>query len=91
MRFAYTVWLRNESLPADDQDYEWPACFVIDASTADAARRWGDRLAERYAATSGERLIGSAVEAVDTSTLPGLDALPVIADGEEAPDEKIGW
>ena len=49
MRWAYSVWFRNLLVETDDQDYEWVAVFVIEADTADAARFWGDHLAESYA------------------------------------------
>jgi hypothetical protein len=39
---------RFEDAP-DDQDYEWAACFVIDALTITLAQAWGDRLAKDYA------------------------------------------
>jgi hypothetical protein len=91
MKYVYTAWLRDESLPSDDPDHEWPACFVIDGSTEASAKKWGDRLAEGYAGTHGQSVLRSAAEALETSTLPGVDILPVILEGQEAADDDIGW
>ena len=91
MKFVYTVWFQDPRLPPGDQDREWPACFVVDGSSAASALAWGDRLAARHARSSGEQQLKSAVEALDTSDLPGVNALPIIMEGESPPDEVIGW
>jgi hypothetical protein len=49
-RFEYVVWFRDLRLAPNDEDYEWPAVFAIDADTPDSARAWGDHLAHAYAA-----------------------------------------
>jgi hypothetical protein len=91
MRYVYIVWLEDGVLPSDDPDFEWPACFVIDGSSEKTTRDWGDQLARRYAQNHGQRFIRSAVEPVECSTLPGVDSLPIISEGQEASDDKIGW
>lgn len=91
MKFVYTVWLRDTSFPPDDPAYEWPALYIIDGVTAESAKEWGDRLAESYARRAEQVFLSSAVEAVDASDLPGLETLPILAEGEEASDDKIGW
>jgi hypothetical protein len=91
MKYVYTVWLTDVSLPQDDPDYEWPACFIVDAATEAAAKKWGDYLASRYILAAGGNIIRSEVEYVGKSTLSGLDTLPVVPDGHEATDSEIGW
>lgn len=91
MKFVYTVWLMDLSLPNDDSECEWPASFIIDGTTLDSAKNWGDRVAERYAGDHGQRIVGSTIEDAERSILPGLDTLPTIYEGEEATDDQIGW
>jgi hypothetical protein len=91
MKYVYTVWLRDNSLPAEDPDYEWPACFVIDGTTESSAMDWGDRLAQRYAAMRGHDIVRSSAELLEESRLPGTDNLPVVAEGHDATDDEIGW
>lgn len=91
MRFVYTVWLRDLSQLADDPDYEWPACFIIQGGDAASAKKWGDHLARRFAASHSQCVIGSTAESTDTSTLPGIAQLPEILEGHEASDDDIGW
>lgn len=91
MKFVYTVWFRDPNLLSDDQDYEWPACFVVDAPGDDQAATWGDHLASGYAKSRGQQLLSSSVEALESATLPGKEALPEILYGHEATDDEIGW
>ncbi len=91
MRYVYTVWLTDPMLPADDPDYEWPACFVIDGRTAASAKEWGDHLSTRYVTSNGGIIVRSETEALEKSTLSGLDQLPIVSEGHEATDDEIGW
>lgn len=91
MRFVYTVWFRDPRFPSDDQDYEWPACFVIEAPSAADASHWGDRIASQYSVRAGQQMLSSSVEPFDTVDLPGKQELPVIEYGHEASDDEIGW
>jgi hypothetical protein len=91
MKYVYTVWFRDPSLPEDDQDHEWPACFVIDGDTESSARLWGDRLSLRYAGETGNEMMHSNTESFDASELPGIDKLPIVPMGHDATDEEIGW
>jgi len=70
LQFEYVAWHRDPKLPSDDQDYE--SCIVITVRAADAkaAQAWGDQLAKRYGATSGEQFLWSSVE---LSTTPMED------------------
>jgi hypothetical protein len=91
LKFVYTVWFRDPSFPPDDQDYEWPACFVIAATDDKAAREWGDHLAQKYAAASKQVLLWSECEDVKVTSLPGMSKLPCVEYGHEASHEEIGW
>jgi hypothetical protein len=95
-RFEYVVWFRNLRFEPDDQDYEWPAVFAIDADTPDAARAWGDHLAHAYATRTGEIFLSSKVELLLDETTPAHTGnaeplMPVVAYGHEATDDEIGW
>lgn len=91
MTYVYIVWFRDTSLPENDQDHEWPACFLIEGTVEKTAQTWGDYLAKKYAHAQGVTLLHSSLETVTSSTLPGLELLPVIREGHEASDEQIGW
>ena len=91
MKYIYTAWFRNDDLPADDPDCEWPACFVIDGTTESSAKDWGDRLSRRYAAEHRQAFLRSSTETLEHSTLPGTDSLPIVRQGQDASDEEIGW
>ncbi len=91
MRFAYSVWFRDTRLPPDDQDYEWPACYVVEATDAQAALNWGDHLARKHESENGEVCLRSDVEADDVCDLPGIDALPVVRDGAPGGYRRVDW
>lgn len=91
MRYVYTAWLRDDSLPEDDPEFEWPACFVITGRSAESACEWGDHLARRYSLTHGLVMARSNIVAEADSALPGVAGLPVILEGKDATDEEIGW
>ena len=91
MKFIYTVWLSDLSLPDDDPERDWPACIIIDGATAQSSKEWGDHLAETYASSHEQCFLSSAVEPVEDSNTPRLDTPPVVAEGEEATDAEIGW
>jgi hypothetical protein len=86
MLFDYVAWFRDPALPPEDQDYEWPACFIIDAQSPETAHEWGDRLARSYAPRARQVFRWSRVE-----PSKGDPRLPTVAVGEEASDQKIGW
>jgi hypothetical protein len=91
MKVIYIVWFRDPNLSPDDQDYEWPACFIIDAPCVDQAASWGDHLASKYARSRGQQMLSSSVELLEIATLPGKEELPEITYGLEATDDEIGW
>jgi hypothetical protein len=84
--FEYVVWFRDESLPPDDQDFEWPACFLVEALSDTAAQKWGDHLAGSYATRTAQVFLWSRVDAPSGST-----GLPIVREGELASDSYIGW
>ena len=91
MKFLYTVWFRDPYSAAEDQDHEWPACYVIEASDDLGALAWGDRIALSYSRRQGQELLFSSVESFGSSSVPGKEGLPVVGYGEEIGDDEIGW
>jgi hypothetical protein len=91
MKYVYTVWLRELSLPEDDPDFEWPACFLIDGASETSAQQWGDGLSQKHAQLNNQTVVRSTVEELGTTALPGLDSLPLVREGEESTDDEIGW
>lgn len=82
--FEYVVWFRNESLPPDDEDHEWPGVIFIHAPDGEAALAWGDVLAQ----TCEDTFLWSKVE-------PWLDPVPngnvVATHGQLLTAAQIGW
>ena len=82
--FEYVAWFRDESLPPEDQDYEWPGCIWIEAADSASARRWGDELAKSCL----DKFLWSTVE-------PWLDPVPegspLARVGQRLTAEEIGW
>ncbi len=92
MDYLYTVWFRNTSLPSDDQDYEWPACIMIDADGIEVATAWGDHLTKRFTASRpNEQFLHSVSEPILNYTNADISSTPRIKCGYEASDSELGW
>ena len=92
MKYLYTVWFRDNSVPKDDQDYEWPACIIINAKTESNALIWGNHLAKKYSKeTSSLDMLWSKVESVFEYSECDLSTTPIIEYGYEASNSEIGW
>lgn len=91
VRYLYTADLLNLELVPDDEDYEWSACILVDAESAERAHAWGDHLTKSWCDRSGiDRYVTSSI--VPAHEAEGsLERVPVVADGDEASDEYIGW
>jgi hypothetical protein len=91
--FLYSAWFIDDAALPDDQDREWVACILIDADCADAAKSWGDSLAQdRATHNPSERFLWSSIE--DMMPLPeatDLSSVPHIEAGQLASSEEIGW
>lgn len=85
--FEYVVWFRNETLDPDDEDYEWPAVFVVVSPSAATAKEWGDVLASSYASRTEETFLWSSAEPVAEPHPKS----PIVQYGESATDDFIGW
>jgi len=91
MEFFYSVWFRNSTFTPDDQDFEWPACFIIEARSQVDALEWGDHLSRNYVAdNSDEKFLRSDVEEISQWS-DNLNELPRIKYGYEASNNEIGW
>ena len=89
MLYLYTVWLRDSELIPTDEDYEFPACFLVEAQTTTQARNWGDLCAKSHCDNSDNEhaFLTSSVE------LAGRDVyrdLISIRYGEHVSDDKFG-
>ena len=88
-RYLYTACFRDELAADDDQDREWPACFVIGAPSAQEAHAWGDHLARSFSARRESEIFLSSEVEEHTESEHGK--LPFIVVGHEASDAEIGW
>ncbi len=91
MKYVYTVWLQNPELKIDDPEREWPACWLIEASTELDAKEWSDQIAKKYSVARKQIFLNSKIELASISELPGLDQLPRLEAGVPAADSEIGW
>jgi hypothetical protein len=90
-RFLYTAWFRDLQAEPDEQDYEWPACFLVEAVTEAEALEWGDHLAKSFSDRKvTEKYLSSSVEPGDLTDAE-VAALPLVPFGHEASDFEIGW
>lgn len=90
MTLLYTAWFRDVSLPPEDPDYEWPACFLIEADSIDAAKAWADGLAQDRK-HRGEVFLSSDIREVDLPLGDGLQDLPALRLGDPDASARIGW
>lgn len=93
-QFMYVAWFRTSRVPVDDQDAQWPACFVIRAATASGAQAWGDQLARGMCSRRpDETFLWSRVDARDDPRYSEQNWAQTseIVFGRWASDEEIGW
>lgn len=89
--FLYTVWFRDPVAEPSDEDLEWPACLLVEAGSATAARARGDKLAHRRSARADAlRMLGSEAEPM-AGPLENPEFLPFVAAGASPSDEELGW
>ncbi len=86
--YQYVAWFCDHSRQPDDQDYEWPACFVIAAADDREAQASGDRLASDY--SHRHRGCEFLRSYLDPEQWREGDAPRVVA-GDAVRDEVIGW
>jgi hypothetical protein len=86
--YTYVAWFRNPKLSVDDQDCEWPACFVLISETETSAESWGNQVSERYARRTGSIFLKSYI---DRAMYENTNELPKIDDGHFPKDSEIGW
>ena len=88
--YLYTVWFRDIALAPDDQDYEWPACFLVEAHSEKEAATWGNHLSRSYSRRHPTEVFLRSTIGLHRE-LSAHWALPRIEAGFEASDEVIGW
>ena len=92
MKFWYTAWIRDNRLPDDDQDYEWPLVFIIEGKTFTSAKEWGDLVAKRYALNLREEFVSSIIECADKQLSSAIiDAERVFIEGSEVSNDEITY
>lgn len=88
--FEYSVWFKNYEADPTDQDHEWVACFLIDATTKAEAKDWGDLLSRDFVTRNkSNEFLSSSASPFDSND--GLSELPKVNFGELACDDLIGW
>jgi len=92
MNFIFTALLRDKQLDPEDQDYEFPVCFIIEASNENKALSWGNDVTFEHCINNPEHeLVNTVVESSGNYPLHVLDTLPKIKFGFMPTGEYIGW
>jgi hypothetical protein len=92
MEYVYTAWFRDTNLDPDDQDYEWPACMLIDAPGRSEATEWGDHHAKRFSSNHpSEQFLRSGSEPIEHYANIDRSSMPQVQWRQEAIDAEIGW
>ena len=92
MEYVYTAWFRDTDLDPDDQDYEWPACMVIDAPGRSEATELGDHHAERLSSNRpNQQFLRSGSEPIEHYAKVDMAPVPRIQWKLEATDAEISW
>jgi hypothetical protein len=86
----YVVWFLDEKADPSDQDYEWLACFVIDAPSLADAKSWGHCLSEAYVSRHSANTISNSVAQL-VSDRQSVSTLPIVEFVEVIIDQHIGW
>ena len=89
LRYLFTAWFQDSLLPPDDEDFEWPACFIIEAENQNDALLWGRELAEDYCRRrASETLLHCGIDLAEEDEIL---TLPLVVFGQSVEDEHIGW
>ena len=84
--------LMDRELEPEDQDFEFPVCFVIEAESKAKALSWGnDVTLEHCLSNQSHELINTLVESPNNYSAHVLDELPRIKYGVVPSDEQVGW
>jgi hypothetical protein len=92
MEFIFTALLRDNDFQPEDQDFEFPVCFIIKAGSKAQALSWGnDVTSEHCLCNPAHELINTVVEATNSYPPHVLAKLPKITYGSMPSEEHIGW
>ena len=92
MDFVFVALIKDNDHLIGDQDHEFPACFIIEASTKKEALNWGGEVAfEHCLNNTSHELINTLVESPNNYPDHVLQELPRVKCGIMPADEEIGW
>jgi len=92
MDFVFAALLKDNDLQPEDQDFEFPACFIIEAENKSKALSWGnDVTVEHCLSNPSHELINTVVESPNNYPSHVLEKLPRIKYGFMPSEEYIGW
>lgn len=92
MEFIFTALLRDNDLQPEDQDFEFPACFIVEAESKAKALSWGNDITlEHCLSNPKHELINTVVESSKNYPAHVLEELPKIEFGFMPSENQIGW
>ena len=92
MEFIFTALLRDNDLQPEDEDFEFPACFIVEAGSKAKALSWGnDVTADHCLNNPAHELFSTAVESPNNYPSHVLEDLPKVKYGFMPSEEYIGW
>ncbi len=92
MEFIFTALLRDNNLQPEDQDFEFPASFIVEAESKTKALSWGnDVTLEHCLNNSTHEPLNTVIESANNYPSHALEKLPKIKCGFMPSEEQIGW
>ncbi len=92
MEFVFTALIQDDDLDPQDLDYEFPACFIVEAQSTEMALSWGNNLVMVHCLNNAtHKVINTVVEPIHNYSEHALTSLPKVYYGVPVSDEVIGW
>lgn len=74
-----------------DEDYEWCASIVIEADSSLDAKKWGDKISNKYSSkNTTEKFLHSTIQLYAKEDFTNID-IPTIPYGYWPLDDEVGW
>ena len=92
MDFIFVALLKDNDHLIGDQGHEFPACFIIEATSKSKALSWGGEVTFEHCMNNpSHELINTLVESPNNYSAHVLESLPRVKYGLMPTDEEIGW
>jgi hypothetical protein len=88
--YMYTVWVSDKNLSSNNEDENFPACFIFEEKTIESAYQLGDRLSKKYIEENSEYIfLESVLEPIENYENFNLKNIPRYKYNDDYSD--FGW